>query len=392
MVAELTRRGIFCALVLFLLGGCDFTLRRHQSNRPSTSSEGIPGYIARPDRIVVRRQGGGLALSAPAGTFRRVDDGPASTLVLSVHRMPREFRSAVRRNFIEAVPVDRRANYGAFLGSARPTPNGGLDAFFPMSLPDGEELDVLVALGTGVQKQVIRAASISDAPLTAVVSVPTSQASMQALSRDPQGTVSLYVTFYGGAANELAESLSAEPREVRVPQGTAVEVGAVASRHDALSPALDCVFSRTGAPDESVALHGGSLQWSRMLEGQVVSNGDTYRLECEYEDRGRVMVTREIRVVLVPDGGEGEPPDPVPAGPHHNAAFPVDVNGDRVASVADVLGVITALRDYGHPIILADWDPIPGSGVPYVDVDNDGLVELEDALLVIAYLRELQGG
>jgi hypothetical protein len=77
------------------------------------------------------------------------------------------------------------------------------------------------------------------------------------------------------------------------------------------------------------------------------------------------------------------------AGDFHNAAFPADVNDDGRATVADLLTVLTALRDGGPRILstagLGEGEsPAPSA---YVDVNGDNRLSIVDALNVVYELR-----
>lgn len=80
------------------------------------------------------------------------------------------------------------------------------------------------------------------------------------------------------------------------------------------------------------------------------------------------------------------------AGDFQNAAFPPDVNDDGWANVADLLGVVVALRDGGpRSLVIA----APGEGEDhaaatpgmFVDVNGDDYLSLSDALNVVFALR-----
>ncbi len=79
------------------------------------------------------------------------------------------------------------------------------------------------------------------------------------------------------------------------------------------------------------------------------------------------------------------------AGDFHNAAFPPDVNDDGKASVVDLLGVITALRNGGPRALAAaggEGEEGAGAGASlYVDVNADNFLSVSDALDVIYELR-----
>jgi hypothetical protein len=151
--------------------------------------------------------------------------------------------------------------------------------------------------------------------------------------------------------------------------------------------ATDAPFTLADGNASQQLVHVNQQQWPatpingtnwRAIGSLSVTTGE---LTVQLTDQANGTVVADA--VMVVRRGAPQQPGALLA---HNAALPLDVNGDSHVSSLDALLVINSLLSSATPQAVPLASSVAGGAGYYTDVSGDGRVSSRDALLVIAHL------